>query len=144
LFRLHAASCISSSRETDDLALGSRSGNTASGRLGSCRRTRNVLSGLVGDEIVEIGIGEHAAHALAALADADVAEIARGDVRVERLDRTTELSGGLRGTLEPAAGREAQLAGGTVLPPKYKPFAECPQAFRTITVLATESCESRG
>src|SRR5215472_14173696 len=80
LFRLRAASCISSSRETDDLAIGSRSGNTASGRLGSCRRTRNVLSGLVGDEFVEVGVSEPDAPALCTLADDDVAEFPSSNV----------------------------------------------------------------
>src|SRR6516164_4159766 len=87
LFRLPGASCISSSRETDDLALGSRSGNTASGRLGSCRRTRDVLSGLIGNEIIEIGVGEHAARAFAAVPDDDIAERAGSDVTSKRLNR---------------------------------------------------------
>src|SRR5215472_15530488 len=100
LFRLHAASCISSSRETYDLALGSRSGNTASDRLGSCRRTRNVLSSLIGDELVEIGVGEHLARALRAAPDNHVAQLARGDVAVERLDRAAEFRCRLRRGLE--------------------------------------------
>src|SRR5262249_54086787 len=94
-FRLRGASCISSSRETDDLALGSRSGNTASGHLLAYRGTRNVLSGLVGDEFVEKGVGKHAAHALFAEANIDVAQRAGSDVTVERLDRAAEFGGGL-------------------------------------------------
>src|SRR5262249_60464426 len=58
-------------------------------------RTRRYLSGLIGDEIVEIGDGVHAARALCALAEADVAEIARGDVRIDRLDGAAELARGL-------------------------------------------------
>src|SRR5215813_12016516 len=87
LFRLRGASCISSSRETYDLALGSRRGNTASDRLGSCRRTRNILSGLVGDEFSEIGVGEHLARALRAMADQDIAQRANRDIAVERFGR---------------------------------------------------------
>src|SRR5262249_10866937 len=97
LFRLHAASCISSSRETDDLALGSRSGNTASDRLGSCRRTRNVLSGLVGNEFVEVGVGEHLTWAFRAVPDDNVTERTRSDVTVERLHRAMKLACGLGG-----------------------------------------------
>src|SRR5215472_2093202 len=100
LFRLPGASCISSSRETDDLALGSRSGNTASGRLGSCRRTRDVLSGLIGDEIVEIGVGEPDAPALPTVADVDVTERARGDMAEQRFDGAVQLGGGLRSSFE--------------------------------------------
>jgi hypothetical protein len=54
----------------------------------------------MGNEIVDVGIGEHLARALRALADDDVAEIPGSDVGVERLVRTTELGGGLRGGLE--------------------------------------------
>src|SRR5262249_54505316 len=86
LFRLHAATCISSSHETDDLALGSRSGNTASGRPCSCRRTWNILAGLVGDELVEICVREHPARALAAVADADVTDLTGSDVSEECFD----------------------------------------------------------
>src|SRR5262245_10199544 len=59
LFRLRACSCIWSSRESDDLASGSRSASTASVACG--RRTWNVLAGLVGDELVEVDVGDHAA-----------------------------------------------------------------------------------
>src|SRR5262249_16627111 len=115
LFRLRGASCISSSRETDDLALGSRSGNTASDRLWACRGTSNVLSGLVGDEFVEIGVGESDARALGAVTDDDVAERAGGDVAVERLDRAAELGRRL-GLRAQAIGRLARLARRTALP----------------------------
>jgi hypothetical protein len=43
------------------------------------------------NEFVEIGIGEHAAWALRAVADDDVFEVARRDVTVEGLDRAAEL-----------------------------------------------------
>jgi hypothetical protein len=46
---------------------------------------------LVGDELIEIRVGEHATRALRAVADDDVAERARIDVAVERLDRAGEL-----------------------------------------------------
>lgn len=46
---------------------------------------------MVGDESVEVGVGEHAPHPLRALADADIAQRARGDVGVERPDRDAEL-----------------------------------------------------
>jgi hypothetical protein len=52
---------------------------------------------LIGDEVVEIGVAEHAARALRTLADADVAEIARGNVGVKRLDRAAQLARGLGG-----------------------------------------------
>src|SRR5215472_7395344 len=56
---LPAGSWPSWSREIDDLATRSQIASTAS--AGPCRRTcGNVLAGLIGDEIVEIGIGEHA------------------------------------------------------------------------------------
>src|SRR5215831_16132827 len=60
------------SREIDDLRAGNRTARTAS--AGLCRRTRNVLSSLIGDEIVEIGVGEHAALAALAVADIDITE----------------------------------------------------------------------
>jgi len=75
------------------------------------------------NELVEISVGEHLALAALAVADGDVLERAGGDVAVERLDRAVQLGGGLRGTLKPVGGRKAQLAGGTLLPPKRKPFA---------------------
>jgi len=65
---------------------------------------------LIGDEFVEVGVGEPAPHALRAFADDDVAEIARGDVGVERLDRATEPGSGLRGGLEPVRWGVARLA----------------------------------
>jgi hypothetical protein len=47
------------------------------------------------DEGVEIGIGEHLARAALAVADDHVAERARFDMAVERLDRAAEFGGGL-------------------------------------------------
>ena len=52
---------------------------------------------MIGDELVEVGIGEHAARALRALADDDVAQIPRGDVGAQRLHRAAELARGLGG-----------------------------------------------
>src|SRR5262249_32820638 len=72
-------------------------------------RTRNVLSSLIGDELIEIGVGVHAPQALRALADADVGEIARGEVGVERLDRAAQLARGLGGR-GAALGRPARRA----------------------------------
>jgi hypothetical protein len=45
--------------------------------------------------LIEVGIGEHLALPLRALADDDVAEITGGDVGVEGLDRHAELGCGL-------------------------------------------------
>src|SRR6516164_7785242 len=108
LFRLRAASCISSSHKTDDLATGSRSASMAS--AGNCRRTRNVLSGLVGDEFVEIGVGEHAALTALAVAKDDVFQRAGSDVTVERLDRAAELARSLGGRAQAVRWGLAQLA----------------------------------
>jgi hypothetical protein len=65
----------------------------------------------MGDEIVEIGVGEHAARALAAAADVDVTQHAVGDVVAQRLDRATELSRGL-GRRAQAVGRPSSAARG--------------------------------
>src|SRR6516162_4583082 len=94
LFRLRAGSWPWLSRKSDDLGCGIRSRRTASAACdrATCRR---VLTSLIGDELVEIGGGVHAVRALRALADDDVAEIARGDVRIERLDGAAELARGL-------------------------------------------------
>ena len=54
----------------------------------------------MGDEFVEIGVGEHLARALLALADADVAEIAHSNVGVKRPDRAAEFRCRLRRGLE--------------------------------------------
>src|SRR5262249_48521108 len=97
---LRARSCASSSRKSDDLRSGSRIAKTVN--AGPCRRTRGILSGLVGDEIVEVGVGEHAARALRAVTDDDVAERAGGDVAGERLDRAAELARGLGGRARPS------------------------------------------
>jgi len=75
------------------------------------------------DELVDIGVGEHTALAALAMAKGDVFQRARGNVAVQRFDGAAELGSGLRGTLKPVGGREARLAGSTLLPPKRKPFA---------------------
>src|SRR5262249_21211533 len=99
LFLRPAVSWLWYSRESDDVATRSQIASTAS--AGLCRRTRNVLSGLVSDEFVEIGVSEPDAPALPAVADVDIVQRARSDVAVERLDRAVQLGGGLRGGLEP-------------------------------------------
>jgi hypothetical protein len=99
---------------------------------------------LIGDEIVEVGVGEHAARAFCPMTDDDVTERAGGDVAIEGFHRAAEPGSGLCGGLEPVRWKLAQLAGGTLLPPKYKPFAVRLQTFRTIKVLATEPRELRG
>jgi hypothetical protein len=43
------------------------------------------------NESIEVGVGEHAAHAFAAPADADISERTGRDVALERLDRAAEL-----------------------------------------------------
>jgi hypothetical protein len=99
---------------------------------------------LIGNELVEIGVGEHAALAALAVAKGDVFQRAGGNVAVEGFHRAAEPGSGLCGGLEPVRWKLVQLAGGTLLPPKHKPFAVRPQTFRTIKVLATEPCELRG
>ena len=47
---------------------------------------------MIGDEFVEIGVGEHAAHTLPAMADIDISERAGSNMAVERLDRATQLA----------------------------------------------------
>jgi len=69
---------------------------------------------LIGNEIVEIGIGEHLVRALRALADDDVAEIPGSDMAVERLDRAAELGSGLRCRFEPVRRGLARLARGAI------------------------------
>jgi hypothetical protein len=56
---------------------------------------------VIGNEFVEVGVGEHLARAALAVADGDIFERAGSDVAVERFDRATELGSGLRGGLEP-------------------------------------------
>jgi hypothetical protein len=51
---------------------------------------------LVGNELIEVDVGEHAAWALRAVADGDVFEVARRDVTIESLDRAIELCCSLR------------------------------------------------
>src|SRR5262249_57273330 len=97
--RLRVASSFSYFRKSDDFGFGSCTARTATaGRVGW---TRGILSGLRGDEFVEVGVGVHAARALLTVADDDIAELARVDVAVDCLDRATELGGGLRCGLKP-------------------------------------------
>jgi len=56
---------------------------------------------LIGDESVEIGIGEPGSPALLSTADVDATKRTGSDVTVQRLDRAVQLGGGLRGGLEP-------------------------------------------
>jgi hypothetical protein len=46
------------------------------------------------DEVVEIGVGEHLAGALEAVADLDITKCARVDMTLERLHRAAELVSG--------------------------------------------------
>jgi hypothetical protein len=62
------------------------------------------------NEFVDVGISEHAARALLAVADGHIAQRAGGDVAVEGLHRAAELGSGLRGGLEPIRWGRAQLA----------------------------------
>jgi hypothetical protein len=96
------------------------------------------------DELVDIGVGEHAALAALAVAKGDVFQRAGGNVAVEGFHRAAEPGSGLCGGLEPVRWKLAQLAGGTLLPHKRAPFAVCPQAFGAIKVLATEPRELGG
>jgi hypothetical protein len=50
---------------------------------------------LVGDELVEIGVGEHTAHAFAAVADGNITKRAGGNMTIERLDRAAQPVRGL-------------------------------------------------
>src|SRR6516164_9102073 len=61
-----------------------------------------------GDELFEIGIGEHEPRALPTVADEHVAERARGDVAGERPHRASELARGFGGRAQ-AVGRPAPL-----------------------------------
>jgi hypothetical protein len=65
---------------------------------------------LCGGKFIEIGIGEAACGALGALADADVAKLARGDVLAQGLDGDAEISRGLLRRAKPARDRGARLA----------------------------------
>jgi hypothetical protein len=51
--------------------------------------------GLVGNEGIEVGVGEHPALALATATDADIGERTGCDVALKGLDRATELGGRL-------------------------------------------------
>src|SRR5262249_36597830 len=78
LFRLRAGSWLWCCRKSDDFGYGIRSTSMASAACG--RGTWNVLVGLIGDKFVEIGVGEHATHALTAMADVDITQRAGSDV----------------------------------------------------------------
>src|SRR5262245_20985814 len=83
------------SREIDDLRAGNRTARTAS--AGLCRRTWGcILTGLSCNELVEIGNRDHLARAFATVAGSEVAQPARLDVALERLDRAAELGRRLR------------------------------------------------
>jgi hypothetical protein len=70
---------------------------------------------LIGDELVEIGVREHAALTALAAADGDVAEIARGDVRVEGLDGAAQFCRCFGRRAQPIRwARLAQLAWGNL------------------------------
>jgi hypothetical protein len=56
---------------------------------------------LVGDEGVEVGVGEHLALALSTVADGNVAKRARRDVALDGLNRASELCRALGERLEP-------------------------------------------
>ena len=51
-----------------------------------------IRASLIGNEFVEVGVGEHAPRPFATMADHDVANLAGGDVRAERLGRAAELA----------------------------------------------------
>src|SRR5262249_14202391 len=77
------------------------------------RRTWSVLAGLIGDELIEIGVVEHAARALFAATCIDVTQRTGSNMGKQRLDRAAELARGLGGR-EQAIGRasadDARLA----------------------------------
>jgi hypothetical protein len=77
--------------------------------------------GLVGNEFVEICIGEHAMPTHPAAAEGDVFQLTRLYVDVERLGGTTELGGGLCSGLEPVRWGLARLA----LLASYRSRASC-------------------
>jgi hypothetical protein len=64
---------------------------------------------LVGDELVEVGVGEHFALTLLAMAQGDVMQRAGSDVGVERLDAAAKFGSGLRCSLKPVRRRDARL-----------------------------------
>src|SRR5262245_48415255 len=74
----------------------------SAGRVGW---TRQGLSGLSGNELIKVGVGEVAARTLAAVTDHDVFQVAVGDVTVESLDRAIEFGGSLRCSKQPARYR---------------------------------------
>jgi hypothetical protein len=55
---------------------------------------------LIGDELIEIGVGEHAARTLATMADTDVAQLTGRYVALERFGRAVELRCSLCSGLE--------------------------------------------
>src|SRR5262249_4809476 len=109
LFRLRACSCIWSSRESDDLSSGSRSARTASAAFD--RGTCGFSAGQGGDELVDVGVGEHAALALTAVSHGDVVERAAGDIAADRLGGAAKLGGDLFERAQPVRRALARLAG---------------------------------
>jgi hypothetical protein len=64
---------------------------------------------LVGNEAIEIGVGEHAANALGAVPDADIGERTGCDVAPDGLDRAAELGGRLALGAKAIRQRNARL-----------------------------------
>jgi len=56
---------------------------------------------LIGDEIVEVGVGEPGSPALLSAADVDATKRTGSDVAEQRFDGAVQLGSGLRGGLEP-------------------------------------------
>ena len=81
------------------------------------RGTWFCLASLIGNELVEIGVGEHLAGALRAVADDDVFQITRVNMTVEGLDRAAEFCSCLGSRAQPI--RRAQC----VLTANVGPFA---------------------
>src|SRR5262249_5568796 len=92
-FRLRASSSSLCFRKTYDFGFGIGTARTASAGRGG--RARGILSGHVGDELVEVRVGEPAPDALAATATAHVAKRAVGDVLAQQFDGNAELGGRL-------------------------------------------------
>src|SRR5262245_5837450 len=93
LLRLPACWPSWSSRKSDDLGF-----ENCTARMGSAGRvgwTRQGLSGLVGNELIEVDGGEIPTRSLGAPAEREVFHLAHIDVAVERLDRDIEPRGSL-------------------------------------------------
>jgi hypothetical protein len=70
---------------------------------------------LIADELVEIGIGEHAAGALGAVTNHDAAQRATLDVAPDGLDRAAELGGHLALGAKAVRQRNARYAAAATL-----------------------------